>query len=181
MNNSLKISVAMCTYNGSRFLPEQLASIAKQTRLPDEMVICDDGSTDSTPEIVEDFARSVPFPVRFFRNPQNLGSTKNFEQAIGLCTGDLIALSDQDDIWLPEKLAHQAEMLERDPNLGGVFTDGILVDDNSKPIGKQLWASHSFTRREQRLFQRGKTLSVLLRKNVVTGATLMVRASVRPL
>ena len=119
-------------------LPEQLASIAAQTRQPDELVVCDDGSSDATPQIVEDFASLVAFPVRFFRNPKNLGSTKNFEQAIGLCTGDLIALCDQDDIWLPEKLARQAEMLERDASLGGVFSDAELVDDRSQPIGKRL-------------------------------------------
>ena len=110
-----RISVAMCTYNGEKYLHQQLASIAQQTRLPEEMVVCDDCSSDSTPEIIEEFARTVPFPVRFFRNPQNLGSTKNFEKAIGLCTGDMIALCDQDDIWMPEKLARQAEMMERDP------------------------------------------------------------------
>lgn len=110
-----RISVAVCTYNGSRFLPEQLTSIAAQTRLPDEMVVCDDGATDATAEIIEKFARTAPFLVRFIRNSQNLGSTKNFENAIGLCTGDLIALSDQDDIWMREKLGRQAEMMERDP------------------------------------------------------------------
>lgn len=176
----LPISVAMCTYNGRRFLSEQLASIARQTRLPDEMVVCDDGSTDATAEIVENFARSVPFPVRFIRNPRNLGSTKNFEQAIGLCSGELIALSDQDDIWMPDKLARQAEMLELDPSLGAVFTDAELVDDQSQPIGKRLWRSILFSPQEQTQFMHGDTVPVLLRKNVVTGATLMIRANLQP-
>lgn len=175
----LSISVAMCTYNGSRFLPEQLASIARQTRLPDEMVVCDDGSTDTTAEIVENFARSVPFPVRFIRNPRNLGSTKNFEQAIGLCSGDLIAISDQDDIWMPDKLARQADMLKLDPSLGGVFTDAELVDDQSQPIGKRLWRSILFSPQEQTQVMHGDTVPVLFRKNVVTGATLMIRANLR--
>jgi glycosyltransferase involved in cell wall biosynthesis len=171
----------MCTYNGERFLSEQLASIAAQTCPPDEMIVCDDGSTDATAEIIEEFARTTPFPVRFIRNPENLGSTKNFEKAIGLCTGDLIALSDQDDIWLPEKLACQAEVLQRNSAIGGVFTDGDLVDDQARPIGKKLWSSHSFTPREQRSFQAGETTSVLLKRNVVTGATLMLRSETRPL
>lgn len=181
MNLDQRISVAMCTYNGSRFLPDQLASIASQTRLPDEMVVCDDGSTDATGEIVEDFSRSAPFPVRFVRNAANLGSSKNFDQAIGLCTGDLIALSDQDDIWLPEKLALQAEVLQSDPTTGGVFTEGYLVDDQGRPIGKKLWSTHSFTPQEQRSFQAGETTSILLKRNVVTGATLMIRSDLRPL
>lgn len=179
--SKLSISVAMCTYNGSAFLPEQLASIAAQARLPDEIVICDDGSTDSTPQIVEEFASSVSFPVRWVRNEVNLGSTKNFEKVIGLCTGDLIALSDQDDIWLPEKLARQGEMFERDPELGGVFSDADLVDHKSQSLGKRLWASILFTRAEQSQLSRGRGLSVLLKKNVVTGATCMVRANQRTL
>lgn len=179
MSENLHISIAMCTYNGSRFIQEQLASIATQTRLPDELVICDDGSTDSTPEIVAEFARTFDFPVRFVRNPRNLGSTKNFDQAITLCAGDLIALCDQDDIWKPEKLARQAEIMERDPQLGGVFSDAELIDDASQPIGRRLWAGIGFRPREQSQFLSGQSARVLLRKNVVTGATLMMRASLR--
>lgn len=171
----------MCTYNGSRFLPEQLESIAAQTRLPDELVVCDDGSSDSTLEILNEFTRSVDFPVRIFRNPTNLGSTKNFEQAIGLCTGDLIALCDQDDIWLPEKLAAQAETMERSPEIGGVFSDAEIVDAASHPLGKRLWDGIGFTKKEQRSLQQGGVIDVLLRRNVVTGATLMFRANLRPL
>lgn len=179
VNHDLRISVAMCTYNGSAFLPEQLASIAAQTRLPDELVICDDGSTDSTRKIVADFARSVSFPIRWIRNAENLGSTKNFEQAIGLCTGDLIALSDQDDIWMPEKLARQSAMFERDPALGGVFSDAELVDAQSRPLNTRLWAGFDFPPREQKRFQQGEEVAVLLRRNVVTGATFMFRADLR--
>jgi len=179
--SSHRISVAMCTYNGARFLPEQLASIAAQTRLPDELVICDDGSTDATAEIVEEFARTAPFQVRFIRNAQNLGSTKNFEKAIGLCTGDLIALSDQDDIWLPEKLGRQSGMMERDPELGGVFSDAELVDENARLLGSRLWAGINFTPGDQRKFKQGKEVQMLLKHNVVTGATFMLRADLRPL
>lgn len=176
-----RISVAMCTYNGSAFLPEQLASMAAQTRLPDELVVCDDGSVDATPQIVAEFARYAPFPVRWIRNEVNLGSSKNFEKAIGLCTGDLIALSDQDDIWMPEKLARQAERFERDPALGGVFSDAELVDDKSQPVGIRLWVGFRFPPRQQKKFREGGAVDVLLKWNVVTGATLMIRASLRPI
>ncbi len=99
-----RISVALCTYNGERFLPQQLASMAKQTRLPDELVVCDDRSTDRTMALVREFAASSPYPVRIFENEHNLGFAANFERAIRLCEGDLIALSDQDDIWYPIRL-----------------------------------------------------------------------------
>ncbi|MBC7931137.1 MAG: glycosyltransferase, partial [Rubrivivax sp.] len=96
-----RLSIAMCTYDGGRYLAEQLASIAAQTRAPDELVVCDDRSRDETTSIVRRFAETAPFPVRLYVNEQNLGSTRNFEKAIGLCEGELIALSDQDDVWLP--------------------------------------------------------------------------------
>lgn len=177
--SKLHISVAMCTYNGSQFLPEQLASIARQTRMPDELVVCDDGSVDCTIEILRAFANSVSFPVRIFCNDTNLGSTKNFEKAIGLCVGDLIALCDQDDIWMPEKLAYQVQMMESDSELGGVFSDAELVNDQSRLLGTRLWDGFRFTPREQKRFRNGEEIPVLLRWNVVTGATLIFRADLR--
>src|SRR5215470_8302349 len=110
------ISVAMCTYNGARFLAEQLGSLAAQSRLPDELVVCDDGSTDESAEIVKDFARHAPFPVRLEVNEENLGATKNFEKAIGLCRGEVIALSDQDDVWYPKKLELHESVFVADPS-----------------------------------------------------------------
>src|SRR5258708_37621369 len=102
------LSVAMCTYNGARFLPEQLESIAAQTKLPDELVVCDDRSTDGSVEIIRSFAQRAPFEIRLDINANNLGSTKNFEKAIGLCQGEIIALADQDDVWCPQKLSRIA-------------------------------------------------------------------------
>ena len=103
MMQNKTISVAMCTYNGDKYLWEQLQSIASQTRFPHELVICDDRFTDSTTDIIRDFTGSAPFPVRLHINPANLGAaakgiTRNFEQASRLCTGDLIAFCDQDDV-----------------------------------------------------------------------------------
>jgi glycosyltransferase involved in cell wall biosynthesis len=99
-----QISVAMATYNGERFIREQLESIARQTISPLEIVITDDGSTDATIQIVEDFSRTVSFPVRVFRNEARLGYSDNFLKAGSLCAGDVIAFCDQDDIWLETKL-----------------------------------------------------------------------------
>lgn len=100
----MKISIAMATYNGSRYLPEQLDSFLRQSRQPDELVVCDDCSRDGTIAILTDFQKRAPFPVFISRNEKNLGFIKNFEQALSLCTGDIIFLSDQDDVWLENKL-----------------------------------------------------------------------------
>ena len=103
MTPRLSLSVALASYNGERYIAEQLDSIARQTRLPDELIISDDASTDSTPAIVHEFAQRVPFPVRFLQH-ERLGSTGNFELAIAACQGDIIFLCDQDDVWYPNKI-----------------------------------------------------------------------------
>jgi rhamnosyltransferase len=101
----LRISVAMATYNGEKYIREQLDSLARQTLLPCELVMTDDGSADGTLAIAEEFARGAPFPVRIHRNPKQLGYADNFLHAASLCEGDLIAFCDQDDIWMEQKLS----------------------------------------------------------------------------
>lgn len=100
----LTISIALATYNGARFLKQQLVSLAEQSSLPFELVVTDDGSTDQTLAILESFARAAPFPVSIHRNEQRLGYGINFLKAASMCTGDVIAFCDQDDVWLPAKL-----------------------------------------------------------------------------
>src|SRR5581483_5816839 len=101
----MRISIAMATYNGGQFIREQLDSLSRQTFLPCELVVCDDGSTDHTLAIVETFAASAPFAVRIHRNKKRLGFGPNFLKAASLCDGEVIAFSDQDDVWLETKLA----------------------------------------------------------------------------
>ena len=137
----MNISVAMCTYNGDLFLEEQLRSIAAQTRQPYEVIVCDDGSTDGTEEIISAFRNAVGFPVHVKRNSINLGSTKNFEQAIGICTGDAIALCDQSFEWasncthlstitvVTRPYAFRHELGEYDPR--------------SHPLGEPAFCTHS--------------------------------------
>jgi len=173
------ISIALCTYNGSRFLREQLASLAAQERQPDELVISDDLSSDETISIAGEFAESAPFPVRILRNEKNVGSTKNFERAIAACSGDIIALCDQDDFWLPQKLKLTEAEFAKDPTVGLVFSDAALTDENLRPIGVRLW-QETFRRRDQQMFEAGRALEVLLQYNVVTGAAMAFRSVLKP-
>jgi len=175
----MKLSVALCTYNGAAYLYEQLASIAAQSRLPDELVICDDASTDGTRDIIQSFAAQAPFAVRSHFNPKNLGSTKNFEQAIARCEGDIIALSDQDDVWQPHKL----ERLEAAfaPGIGLVCSDAELVDENLVPLGSRLWQKGHFRGRTERLVKTGRTFEALFTRNFVTGATMAFRSEFKHL
>ena len=176
----MKLSIALCTYNGAEFLPEQLGSIAKQTRPPDELVICDDCSTDETRRVVTSFAANAPFAVVLHVNEMNLGSTKNFEKAVSLCTGDIIALSDQDDVWLPNKLERLEKIFSESPEVGIVFTDAELVDENLVSKGERLW-EYTLTPLEQQMFEAGRAFDALLRYNVVTGATMAFQARFREL
>lgn len=131
-----KLSVALCTYNGACFLQAQLASINAQSRLPDELVVCDDGSGDDTTAILKNFSSHAKFPVRIYENEKNLGVVANFLKAISLCTGDLIALADQDDIWEQEKLADAERMLLQTGDYGNALYCSRMkyIDAHSKPI-----------------------------------------------
>lgn len=132
MWKDLKISIALCTYNGERFLREQLESYSRQTCLPDEVIVCDDGSTDATLSILESWAKSVPFNVQIIQNPQNLGYAQNFGKAVSLCTGDVIFLSDQDDVWEPEKIEKMTRVFEEEPEVNLVVSDGFIIDENGQ-------------------------------------------------
>jgi glycosyltransferase involved in cell wall biosynthesis len=171
----------MCTYNGARFVGEQLQSIAAQTRLPDEVVVCDDHSSDETVRVVERFAASTPFSVRLYVNERNLGSTRNFERAIGLCEGELIALADQDDVWMARKLERVEAEFEHDERVGLVFTDAELVDASLRPLGSRLWDKIGFDREMRRRVSAHRALDVLLPGWTVTGATMAFRARFRAL
>lgn len=173
------LSVAMCTYNGAKYLQEQLDSIAAQSRLPDELVVCDDGSTDATLQILENFQKKFLFTVRVYHNETRLGPTKNFEKVITLCEGDIIALSDQDDVWMPHKLERLEEMLKKHPEAGYVFSDALVVDEMLCPLGYTMWENISFTARQRKCFKQGYQIEVLLKYNVVTGATMAFRAELR--
>lgn len=128
------VSIALATYNGAKYLRTQLDSLAQQTVLPAELVVGDDGSTDATFNILDDFARTVSFPVRVQRNPVNLGYTGNFLAAASRCTSPLIAFCDQDDFWEPRKI----ELCVRefaDERVTLVVHDGWSTDGDLKSTG----------------------------------------------
>lgn len=173
-----RISVALCTYNGGRFLPQQLASIAQQTRLPDELIVCDDGSTDRTVSMLREFAASAPYPVRIHENERNLGPAANFERAIRLCEGNLIALSDQDDIWYPIRLQRSEQEFTAHPQAGLVFSDADVINDRNELTGPTMWQRLGFAGKRKRDLMGGEYL-LLAKHRFVTGATMMFRASLR--
>lgn len=175
-----KISIALCTYNGAKYLSEQLESYVGQTRLPDEVIIGDDSSTDETVEIIKEFRQNAPFPVHLHINKENLGSTKNFEKTILKCSGDIIFLSDQDDIWQPAKISVMEKILAENSDVGLVFSDAALINEQGKLLKCNLW-DFTFTKTDRKSFKSGNSLEVMLRHNVVTGATIAFRSELIPL
>lgn len=159
------ISVAMTTYNGARYLKEQLDSILTQTEEDFELIICDDCSSDDTIKILSEYAKNDS-RIHFFKNEENLGFTKNFEKVISKCNGNYIALSDQDDIWLPNHLSILLNFLKAgDYSLVG--GNALLVDSDNNDFGcKFINNSNLPEKRED--FEK-----MILYRNVFQGAALL--------
>lgn len=175
-----RISVALCTYNGASYIEEQLGSILEQTLPPSELVVSDDASSDDTLERVQKtwqrYKAGGTAPVlRILRNKRALGVARNFEQALIACTGDLIALSDQDDRWHHERLKHAARRFEDQPELLLLHADAVLVDALGTPLGTNLSQALELSATERAELTSGDGLRALLRRNLVTGATTMIR------
>lgn len=175
---TMRISIALATCNGTRFLPALLDSLATQTLPPHELVASDDASTDDTLHCLETFARRSSFPVRILRNREALGVVANFGQALSACAGDCIALADQDDVWHAAKLEKLAAALAM-PGTLAVFSDADVVDENLTPLGYTMWQRVHFTAQEQNLMARGDGFGILLKHRVVTGATLACKVGFR--
>ena len=173
-----RVSVALGTHNGARYLGEQLDSILRQTHPVAEIVLSDDASTDGTVElaeraIAERRATDAATPALVvLRNPVALGVTANFEQAIGATSGDLIALSDQDDVWHPDRVARGVAAFEARPGVDLVAAEARLVDDGGRPLGASLFETLGVDAGvRDRL--AAAPFEELLKRNVVTGATAM--------
>lgn len=173
MSEQPRISIALCTFNGEKYLHGQMESFLRQTLAPYELVICDDASTDSTYEILEKFSHSSPFTVRIFRNEHTIGVVKNFSQAISLCRGDYIALSDQDDVWLSDKLeACVRRIREAEHRYGSgkpllVHSDLCLIDSEGRVSAPSFMRSQHIEHKEE------GQLQTILARNFVTGCACL--------
>ena len=175
-NSPPPISVVLCTYNGETFIEAQLQSILKQTLMPQEIIVSDDGSTDSTLERVEGIAHASPKEIRWDIRTRAapLGAAENFGSALPLATGDFIALSDQDDVWAADKLEVMSQQLSANPSLLLSHSDARLIDAEGVP-GASLMSTLRITRGERNNLARGFAIKALLRRNLVTGASVVLR------
>ena len=163
MNQPL-VSVIMTTYNGEQYLKTQLETVMAQSYKNIEIIICDDCSEDGTRELVKNFA-AADKRISYFFNQQNLGVNKNFEQCFLKAKGDFIAIADQDDIWLPQKIEEQMSLFTAEDI---VLVHSISVHFSGKilPIKKKASSIHLF---------EGSNVKMLLLRNSVSGHNIIFR------
>jgi glycosyltransferase involved in cell wall biosynthesis len=177
------ISVALCTRNGESYIEAQLESILVQDLLPDEVVLSDDASSDSTVAIgrrvLEEFNRRNPgssVELLVHENPEALGVTRNFESAISRCSGDIIVLCDQDDVWHSSRLSTAVGMLETS-NDELLFSDACLVGPEGAPQGLKLFDALEITATDLAAIRSRSAFSIFIKRNLATGATIAFRRS----
>lgn len=170
------ISVALCTYNGESYIQEQLESIIQQSVKVDEIVIRDDGSTDNTLGIVYSIANEHPellFKVE--QNQTQFGVVKNFEEAILSCQGDIVLLSDQDDVWNTNKVETIVSWFENNPSKDTVFTNASLINaEGNLYTENDLFDMVGFGLEIQKMFELGLSY-VIFQSPHATGATMAFR------
>src|ERR1039458_4587147 len=132
-------SVCLCTYNGGRYLKDQLCSLAAQTFLPAELLVGDDGSSDDTLDILRDFVASAPFPVEILPSESRLGPAANLERLLVRATGDVVFPCDQDDIWDSAKIEVLARTLDKFPSSGAAICNSTLIDGEGRSLSGSLF------------------------------------------
>lgn len=172
-----KISIALCTNNGARFLPELLKSLSNQVVMPGELVVCDDASSDSTISCINKYTADSKYPVKVIENSRRLGVLANYSRAISSCKGDYVALCDQDDIWFPEKLELTMQKMKEAESIYStnlpllVHTDLSVIDYSGKIIAKSYFKKRKLQENIE------YPLKVLLTQNFVTGCTVLINRS----
>ena len=152
---------------------EQLQSLANQTLLPFEVVITDDCSSDNTISIIQEFSKLLN--IKVFVNDFSLKVTKNFEKAVSLCSGDIILMCDQDDVWHSDKLAKINQYFQDNPNKSAVFSDAKLVDEKGDSLNKNFWSVVRFHELQTQQFKVGKVVELLLAGNRTAGCMMAFR------
>ena len=176
-DGQLDVSVALCTHNGADFVEEQVRSILAQTRPPTQIVLSDDASTDATVALVTALVEPSGIPFTVLANSEALGVTRNFEQAVRACSGDLIALSDQDDVWHEQRLEVMTALFAGRPELLLAAGDARLVDEHGAPLEHSLFEALEISADEFASMRDGKAFATLLHRNLATGATTVFRRS----
>jgi glycosyltransferase involved in cell wall biosynthesis len=135
MTQRSKVSVAIATYNGEKYIGEQFLSLINQTRKPDEIIVVDDNSTDDTVNILKTYIEKYKLNCKIYNNVENVGHQKSFDKAIQLCTGDIIFLCDQDDVWYTNKIEYIENIFNKKPEINVVINDLDICDQRLEKLG----------------------------------------------
>ena len=174
-----RVSVALATFNGTRYLTTQLESLSRQTRPPDEVVVVDDRSTDGTVDMLRAWAREAPFPVDVVARGEHLGTAATFEESLRRCSGEILMFCDQDDRWADRKIEVLAAALERRPDVVLAFSDCRLIDASNHIIGSSRWRVAGFGERQCRAMARDP-FGQMLSRQIVSGCTSALRSRLVP-
>ncbi|WP_165826266.1 glycosyltransferase [Rhizobium wuzhouense] len=177
-SQSLSVSVVMATFNGADYLREQLNSLFGQTRLPNELVVYDDGSSDDTWSLLQDYAAKAPFEMKVLGGHQNRGVNAAFRSALIEASGDVIFFCDQDDIWLPTKIEAMLAALDATPLAGFVFCDAVQFVSPDRSLPETLWTLARFTPARQARFRQKPLETMISGGNVVYGMASAFRRDV---
>lgn len=163
---SVLISIVMATYNGQKFVRQQLDSILSQSYSNFEVIIVDDGSTDITALMIQDYVDKDP-RITFFPSKHNLGLVKNFERGLIKARGELLVLADQDDIFNKHKIEKQLAMITATPEADMVISDLELIDEHDKQLAESMWGFQGVKPEKQAPFKR------LCIDNYATGCSML--------
>jgi glycosyltransferase involved in cell wall biosynthesis len=170
----MQVSVVMCTYNGARFIRQQLASVLVQLLPGDELIVCDDASSDATASIIREFSLPPGVSFHFSSNSHRLGIARNFEGALALASKEVVFLADQDDIWSPLKRAQLVDMFDANPKAQVVFSDANLIDAQGAALEQTLLSTLRISVNDFANIISGVG-APFLKRNFCTGATMAVR------
>lgn len=169
---NLDISVALATYNGSKYIEEQLLSLVNQSITPKEIIVVDDFSTDGTLEIVQKIKKKYSF-ITVYKNSQNLGPIQTFKNAIAYCSCDYVALCDQDDIWYGNKLELSLKAIDKSDSCPSiVFSDLEMINTDGSLLQTSFW-------QYQAMLYKNFNFKQLLVSNFVTGCTILMNKKMK--
>ncbi len=167
-----KTSIVLCSYNGEKYIVEQVESIIHQSIKPDEIIVVDDQSSDFTVKIIEKTLMDSQIPFQIVVNNENLGVVRNFQKGIEMSIGEIVFLCDQDDFWENQKIERFVSKFEENPTAMMVFSNAYLVNENREKFSYLLWDLYNFS---STTFDERRYYDILLKKCVVTGATMAFR------
>jgi glycosyltransferase involved in cell wall biosynthesis len=168
------VSMVVLSYNQSQFVVETLESVKAQTYKPTQLIIVDDCSSDDSVVTIERWSQANAMDHTFIRHQKNLGICKSLNDALAAATGKYVSMVASDDLWLPDKIALQLELMESQPeHVGVVYSDAFQMDEQGRLLPDKFIAAH----RNLPEMPQGQILNVLLDGNFIPAMSTLVRRS----